>query len=120
MLCSNQLSYVAKGEIGYLKRRAADKFLYDISRLRALDVEAEMHDVTVLHDIVLALQAQFSGLFRAMLAVTGDEIVITDHLGTDKALLEIGVYDTCSLRRFSTNGDGPGPNFLGAGRNILL
>ena len=60
-----------------------------------------MHDITVLDDVVFALQTQFPCFFCTMLATKSGEIVVGDHLGTDKSLLEIGVDFTSCLRRRS-------------------
>ena len=81
-----------------------------------LDVEPEMHDVGFPDDVVLAFEAQAPGFLRAMLAVVGDEIVISDDLGTDEALLEVGVDLAGCLGRGSADLRRPGPHFLGAGR----
>jgi hypothetical protein len=40
------------------------------------DVEPEVHDVAVAHDVVLALAAQLAGLLGALLALAGDEVVV--------------------------------------------
>ncbi len=58
-----------------------------------------MHDVAVLHDVVLAFEPHLAGVARAGLAAAGDVIVVGDGLGADEALLEIGVDDAGRLRR---------------------
>ena len=65
----------------------------------ALHVEAEMHDVAVLHDVVGAFEAHLAGVLGALLAAAGDEIGVGDRLGADEALLEIAVDDAGGLRR---------------------
>ena len=59
-----------------------------------------MHDVAVMHDIILAFEPHLAGVARAGLAVAGDIVVIADGLGADEAVLEIGVNDAGGLRRF--------------------
>src|SRR6185437_3778689 len=54
-----------------------------------LDVEAEVHDVAVADDVVLAFEAHPAGVLGAMLAPARDVIVVGDRLGADEALLEI-------------------------------
>src|SRR5205807_4099459 len=56
---------------------------YWSSTAAILDVEPEMDDVAVAHDVVLALQAQLPRLLRPLLAAVGDEIVVGGDLGTD-------------------------------------
>src|SRR5690606_19224610 len=63
------------------------------------DVEAEVHDIALLDDVLLAFQAQPAGFLRASLAFVLDEVVVGDHFGADEAALEIGVDDTRRLRR---------------------
>ena len=121
MLCSNRLSYVAKGAIDYLKTVALDK-----SRCIAcgyaltLNVKAEMHDITVLHVVILAFQTQFSSLFCAMLAPVANEVVVRDHLGADKALLEISVNFSGGLWRGGTDVRSPGTDLFYPGGEIGL
>src|SRR4051812_13103045 len=84
------------------------------------DVEAELHDVAVLHDVVLALYAHpavRAGLrHRAGL----DELVERDDLRLDEAALEVGVDDAGRLRGGRTDRDRPGPRLLGPGRQVGL
>ena len=61
--------------------------------------EAEMHDVAVGDDVVLAFEAKLAGIARAGFAAELDVIVIGDGLGADEAALEIGVDDAGRLRR---------------------
>src|SRR5690606_14505766 len=55
--------------------------------LQRSNVEAEVHHVAVLDDVVLAFQAPFAGFLGAGFALVGDEVVIGDHFGADKAFL---------------------------------
>ena len=71
-----------------------------------------MHDIAVLHDVVLAFNTQFTRLFRALLAIIIDKILIGDGFGADKAFFEIGMDD---CRRFwcsCADSDGPGADFF--------
>src|SRR5690606_30993721 len=63
------------------------------------DVETEVHDVAVLHDVVLAFQPPLARVLRALLALVLDEVLVGDDFGADEALLEIGVDDRGRLRR---------------------
>src|SRR5690349_1124643 len=55
------------------------------------DVEAEVEDVTVLDDVVLAFQPQLAGIARARLTVQRHVVVVGNGFGADEALLEVGV-----------------------------
>ena len=63
-----------------------------------LYVEAEVHDVAVLYDIVLALDAHLARLADGGLRAIVDIIVVLDDLGTDEAFLKVGVDDAGTLR----------------------
>ena len=52
-----------------------------------------MHDVTVLHNIILTLDTHLSSLADSGLRAILDIVVVLDDLGADKALLEVGVDD---------------------------
>src|SRR5712692_7230169 len=78
-------------------------------------VEAEMHDVAVLDDVVGAFEPHPAGILGALLAAMGDKIRIGDGFGADKALLEIGVDGSGGLRRLSAAGDRPGARLLRPG-----
>jgi hypothetical protein len=51
----------------------------------ALHVEAEVHDVAVLHHIVFALDGQFAGFADSGLGAILQVVGILDDLGADKA-----------------------------------
>ena len=63
-------------------------------------VEAEVHDVTVLHYIFLAFDAHFAGFPNSCLSAECVEIVIFYDFGADKAFFEIGVDYSGAFRRF--------------------
>ena len=77
-------------------------------RRRFLYVEAEVHDVAVLYYVVLAFDAEFAGLAHALLAAERYIVVIFNYLGTDKALLEVGVDDAGTLWRLGAAAECPG------------
>src|SRR5882724_6837492 len=80
-----------------------------------LHVEAEMHDVAVLHDIFLAFETEFARLARARFAIEGDIIVVSDRLGPDEAFFKIGVNDAGRAWRPRAFRHGPGARLLGSG-----
>lgn len=72
-----------------------------------LNIEAEVHDVAVLNDVVLALDAKFSGLTDSSFRAVLDVVVILDHLGADEAFLKVGVDHAGALGCFPTFVVGP-------------
>lgn len=46
-----------------------------------LDVKAEVHDVAVLHDIILAFDAHLPGIAHGAFAAEGDVVFVLDDLG---------------------------------------
>ena len=78
-----------------------------------------MHDITVLYDVILAFQTQFSSLFCTMLPPVADEVVVSDHLGANKALLEISVNFSGGLRRGGTDVRRPGTDLFYPGGDRL-
>src|ERR1700722_17298377 len=83
-----------------------------MDRAEISDVEAEQQHVTVLDDVLLALDAQLARVARAGLAVQRDVVVVSDRFAGDEAALEVLVYDGGGLWRFGTRGDGPGARFF--------
>src|SRR5439155_2386420 len=81
----------------------------------ASHIEAEMHDVAVLHDVIGAFEAHPAGVLGALLAAMRDEIGVGDRFGADEALLEIAVDDPGGLRRLGAARDRPGARLLRAG-----
>ena len=84
-----------------------------ISRLY---VEAEVDDVAILHDVVLALDADLAFLAGGGDAAGGDEVVVVDDLGADEAALEVRVDLAGSFRCRRALDDGPGAALIRAGR----
>ena len=79
-----------------------------------------MQDIAFLDLVFLAFQAQPARLAGTGFAAVADEVVVTDGLGTDEALLEIGVDHGGGLRGGRTALHGPGADFLHAGREVGL
>ena len=57
-----------------------------------------MHDVAVLHYIILALDRELASLAHSSLRTVLHVVVVLDYLGADEALLEVGVDDAGTLR----------------------
>ena len=85
-----------------------------------LNIKPEVHDVAVLNDVCLTLDAHLASLadggFRAIL----DIIVVLDDLGADEALLEVTVDDAGTLWSLHTLAISPGLHFHWAGSNVGL
>ncbi len=75
----------------------------------------DMHHVTVLHDVVLALQAK-----RAFGAGVGfgarfEQLIPADGFGADEVFFEVGVDRSCRFLGARVRRDGPGAAFVLAG-----
>ena len=77
-----------------------------------------MHDVAVLHYVILTFHGHFAGFFDFHLGLVLLIIGQLDDLGADEALLEIGVDDAGGGGRFVAAVDGLGAHFLHAGREV--
>ena len=78
-----------------------------------LDVEQELNDVAVPHDIFLAFGAlQAGSLDGGIIKVAAGQIVIPNDLGPDKAALKVGMDLAGSLRGLGALFDRPGTAFL--------
>ena len=71
-----------------------------------------MHDIAVLHHVLLAFLAQLASIAAAFLATKRHVVFVAGCFGLDEAALEVGVNDTRRLRRLRTDGYGPGLGFL--------
>ena len=71
-----------------------------------------MHYVAVFNDVLLAFDANLSCIAASLLRAKGYIISILDDLGTNKALLEVGVDDTCRLRSLCALAVGPGTRLV--------
>ena len=58
-----------------------------------------MHYVTVLHYILLALDAQLAGFLYAAFASESHVVVIFYDFGAYESLFKVGVYDSCAVPR---------------------
>ena len=67
-----------------------------------------MHNVSVLDDVVLALDGEFAGFADSGLRAILDIVIVLDDLGTNEALLEVGMDDTSALGSLPTLLVGPG------------
>src|SRR5436190_10171927 len=83
---------------------------------RQSHVEAELHDVAVGHDVVLAFHPDLAGRARCCHGARADEVVVRHDFCLDEAALEVGVDHTCRLGRRGTVRDRPGTRFLRSGR----
>ena len=79
-------------------------------------VEAEVDDVAILHDVVLALDADLAFLACGGDAAGGDEVVVVDDLGADEAALEVRMDLAGGFRCRRALDNGPGAALIRAGR----
>src|SRR5208337_701058 len=76
--------------------------------------EAEMQDVAVGDDVVLALETEPAGLARPRFAAAGDVILVSDGFHPDEPLLEVRMDDARRLGRLRPLLDRPGAGFFRA------
>ena len=81
-----------------------------------LNVEQEIDDVAVCHDVLFSFAAKKTLRLRVGKRAARLEIVEGDDLGADKAALKIGVDFACRLGRFGAVFDGLGAALIGASR----
>ena len=74
-----------------------------------------MHDVTVLHDIVLAFGGQLTRSAASGFATQCDEIGVFDNFRTNETAFKIRMDNTGTLRCFSSGFEGPSPHLVGTG-----
>src|SRR5690348_8617793 len=74
--------------------------------LRWSHVEAELDDVAIGHDVVLALHADLAGGLGGGHRTGRHQVVVRDDLGLDEATLEVGVDDACGFGCGGTALDG--------------
>ena len=79
----------------------------DSSQWMFLYVEAEVHDVSVLHYVFLAFHAQFSGFAYGGFAAILDVVFVFDDFGADETFLKVCMDDTGALRSFPAFTVGP-------------
>ena len=57
-----------------------------------------MHNIAVFNNIILALNVQFACIAYGSLRTQLHIIIVLDNLSADKALLKVGMDNTCALR----------------------
>src|SRR5207302_4311384 len=77
------------------------------------NIEPEVHDVALLHQVFLALQAQLAGIARTGFAPAGEVVREGNDFCADEATLEVGMDDSRRLRRRRPDAHRPGAHFLG-------
>src|SRR3990167_6015226 len=80
------------------------------------DVEPEVDDVPVLHHVLAPLQPVLPGLLGRDLAAECYEVVVSDDLGADEALLDVGVDGAGGAGGRGAAAEGPGAALVLAGR----
>ena len=85
-----------------------------------LNIEQEVHYITVLHNILLALYRYLPGFARCFFAAKRNIIIIFYDLGAYKTPFEVAVDNTCRLRSFNTPGKCPGSFFVSPGCRVGL
>src|SRR5205807_882844 len=83
---------------------------------RPSHVEADLEDVAVEHLVVLALDAEPTGVLGCLPRPEPEELVPTDHLRPDEAALQVGMDDPSALGRPGAGAERPRPRLLVAGR----
>ena len=73
-----------------------------------------MHNVAVLHHIVLPLYGYLARFAAFGFGSQGHVVVVLDHLGTYETPLKVGVYDACRLGSFHAFLESPRAALLGA------
>src|SRR5262249_50297695 len=81
-------------------------------RAAVSDVEADLHHVAVLDDVLLALDPQLADLLGLHPRAELQELVPADDLGADEAPFEVAVDHAGALRRLVAGSEGPGPRLL--------
>jgi len=69
---------------------------------------SEMHDFSVVHDVLLAFQAQQGAIASFGEATRRDQVVVLDHFRADEATLYVRVNLARRLPRRRAGADGPG------------
>src|SRR5689334_1969638 len=79
------------------------------------DIEAEVDDVAVGDDVVLAFEPELPRLAAARLAAVTHELVVRDHLGADEAALDVAVDLARGFHGCRAAADRPRPALVLAG-----
>src|SRR5690606_36202401 len=83
-----------------------------------LYIKPEVHDIPILDDIALPLDAEFPSFFHRSLRTILDEVVVFDDFRPNESLLEIGVDDTVGLGCGNPIFDGPSAYSLHTGSEV--
>ena len=84
-------------------------------QLRVLHIESEFDHIPVLHDIILAFDAQLACFTRFGEGTKPDEIVVLSYFRRDETAFEVGVNDASCLGRFVPGVNCPGARLFFAG-----
>ena len=94
-----------------------NKFINDVTRIilnRKLHIKPEVHDISVLNDVLFTFHVHFAGFFHSSFRTVMNEIVIFNDFGANETFFKIGVNNSGALRGFPTLVKCPGTNFLRA------
>ena len=69
---------------------------------------ADLHDVSVLHDVFFSFKAQQSFFFQRLLAAVFHEVVVVANFRSDEVFLQVGVNHACRALRIRAARDRPG------------
>jgi hypothetical protein len=94
---------------GYV--RASQRFFLSAAGVVS-DVEAEVDNVTVLHRIFPAFQANGAVFFGLTVGSGGDEIVVMNHFRSDEAFLYVGMDGRGRIQGGRSLCDGLGTDFI--------
>ena len=83
-----------------------------VKRAAALDVETDVDDVAVLHDVIAAFQTQGAAFTGFGPGAGGEEVVEGDDLGTDEAAGDVGVNRAGGVEGRTACAQGPGARLL--------
>ena len=79
-----------------------------------------MHDVAILHDIILTFDAHLASFLDSSFAAILDVVVVLDDLGADEALLEVAVDNAGTLWSLHTLAISPCLHFHRTSSNVGL
>jgi hypothetical protein len=75
-----------------------------------------MNNIAVLDDVVFAFKSELSGFSAFRLAAKSDKVLVGNHLGADKATLNVAMNLSCSFTRDRPLSDRPGADLVFARR----
>ena len=74
-----------------------------------------MHDVSVLHDILFALDVHTAGLLNGRLGAVLNKVVVLDHLRADESLLKVSMDHARALGCLAAAAIRPGAHLVWPG-----